>query len=182
MPQRLPPVLSGLDLPLAELHAARLDGEVFRVDDCFSPIDEIAQPAHRARALVTGVRDRLIAEQRSAAWVWGALSEPPTVHQFCVVLGARVTPPGISWMTVREVVLDASELVTLEGLQVTTPLRTAVDLARFTVEFGPAEGTMVTGLMRVGRFGLAECLDDMDRRRNLPNKRRAARFLRECVG
>ncbi|TAL44301.1 MAG: hypothetical protein EPN91_04690 [Salinibacterium sp.] len=178
---RLPAVLSGDDLPLAELHAARLDGELFRVDDCFSPIDEIAQPAHRARALATGLRDRLIAEQRSAAWIWGALETPPAVHQFCVVVGARVTPPGISWMTVREVVLDPSETVTLGGLQVTTPLRTAVDLARFTPDFSQPEVTMVTGLMRLGGFGLTECLDDMDRRRNLPNKRRAARFLRECV-
>ena len=47
----LPPVLGALDLPAPELHAARLDGEVFALDECFCPIDEIEQSIHRARAL-----------------------------------------------------------------------------------------------------------------------------------
>jgi hypothetical protein len=177
MPLRLPPVLSRHDLPIAELAAARLDGELYRIDDCFSPVDEIEQPRHRARALGARLRDRLIAEQRSAAWIWGAIDSPPTHHELCAAIGARVRPPGVSWMTVREVVISPDEIATIEGILVTTPLRTAVDLARFSDTFESREAQIIRRLMRSGGFDIADCLDSMDRRRNLPNKRQAAHRL-----
>lgn len=180
MTHRLPPVLSPVDLPVAELHAARLDGELFRVDDCFSPVDEIEQPGHRARALRACLPDRLIAEQRSAAWIWGALDRPPVHHELCAAIGARVRPPGVSWMTVREVVIAPREIATIEGMQLTTRLRTAVDLARSSIRFGEAEEVIVLRLMLDGGFGVEHCLDDMDRRRNLPNKKQAAQRLSRC--
>jgi hypothetical protein len=174
MPDRLPPVLSRFDLPIAELAAARLDGEVFSVDDCYAPVDEIEQPAHRARALGAILRDRLIAEQRSAAWIWGAIERPPLRHELCVAIGARVRPPGVPWMSVREVVIAAEEIATVADVLVTTPLRTAVDLARFSARFGDDEARAVGRLMLIGGFGAAECVESMNRRRNLPNKRQAA--------
>ena len=45
---RLPPVLDTHDLPLAELCAARLDGELFAIDDGWAPLDEPDLPAFRA--------------------------------------------------------------------------------------------------------------------------------------
>lgn len=177
MPQRLPSVLSAFDLPLAELAAARLDGELFRIDDCFAPVDEIEQPAHRASALRAGLPDQHIAEQRSAAWVWGALDGPPTHHEFCIASGARGHTPGVGWMRVREVVIEAGEIATIAGLQLTTPLRTVVDIARFSVGFGEAEERICAWLMRHHGFGIVECVDDMNRRRNLPNKRLAVARL-----
>ncbi|MCU1578643.1 MAG: hypothetical protein JWP19_847 [Rhodoglobus sp.] len=181
MPQRLPPVLSVHDLPVAELAAARLDGELFRIDDCFAPVDEIEQPAHRARALRAALPERLIAEQHSAAWVWGALEAPPLHHELCVATGARASSPGVGWMHVREVVIDPSEIATLDGMQVTTPLRTSIDLARFSATFGESEELVIAWLMRHHGFGVADCVDDMQRRRNLPNKRRAAARLARLV-
>jgi hypothetical protein len=182
MPQRLPPVLSAHDLPVAELFAARLDGELFRIDDCFAPIDEIVQPEHRALALRSGLPERLIAEQRSAAWIWGATDAPPVHHQLCVAPGARISAPPVGWMRVREVVITASELTTIGGMQVTNPLRTVIDLARFSESFGEAEARIVTVLARLADLGLGECLDDMNGRRNLPNKRQAIERLRGCLG
>lgn len=180
MTQRLPPILSSSDLPFAELLAARLDGEVFRVDDCFAPVDEIEQPMHRARALRAGLPDRFIAEQRSAAWIWGALEHPPLRHQLCAAVGARVRPPGPGWLMSREVVIEPSEVVILGGMRLTTPLRTAIDLARFSRRFGPAEEQIVHRLMRLGGFTIGDCYDDMNRRRNLPNRRQAVQRLRPC--
>jgi len=178
MPPRLPPVLSFHDLPVAELAAARLDGELFRIDDCFAPVDEIEQPQHRAGALRAVLPERLIAEQRSAAWIWGALDAPPTHHELCVTAGARTRSPGIGWMRVREVVIEPAEIATVAGLQLTTPLRTAVDLARFSADFGEAEELMVAWLMLHCSFGVIDCVDDMQRRRNLPNKRQAIARLK----
>ena len=182
MSQRLHHVLSHTDLPLPELFAARLDGELFRVDHCFAPIDEIEQPAHRAASLRAGNPDRVIAEQRSAAWIWGALDTPPAQHELCVATGARVRAPARGWVHMREVVIEASEIAVLDDMQVTTPLRTAVDLARFSVEFGEGEKSIVVSLMTQFGFGIIDCIDDMNRRRNLPNKRKAIARLARCVG
>lgn len=178
---RLPPVLSRHDLPPAELQAARLDGEVYRVDDCFSPIDEIEQRAHRARALSALYPDRLIAEQRTAAWVLGALSRPPAQHQFCAAISSRVRPTGLVAVAIREVVIDAGDVVSCAGLRLTTPLRTAVDLARCGSAFDDDEIRMVIALMRLGAFGVDECAAVLDRRRNLPNKRAALDRIAEAA-
>lgn len=178
---RLPAVLFHSDLPEAELHAAKLDGELYPIDRCFSPIDEIDSCLNRARALSLTVPARLIAEQRSAAWIYGALSRPPRRHQFCAEITARVRPPELAALTVREVVIEASDLLELAGLRVTTPLRTAVDLARNSVDFPDDELQTVGTLMRLGRFGVAECRTILDRRRNLPNKRLALERIGEAV-
>jgi hypothetical protein len=177
MPPRLPPVLSSADLPLAELLAARLDGDLFRLGDAFAPADELDTPRHRARAVHAGFSARVIAEQRSAAWIWGALDGSPVVHDLCVAMEARVRLVGASWVNVREVVIEPQEIATLDGLQVTTPLRTAIDLARFSEAFGAPERDTVARLMRDHAFTVKDCLDDMARRRNLPNKRLAAQRL-----
>ncbi|CAN5328812.1 hypothetical protein BH10ACT7_BH10ACT7_22440 [soil metagenome] len=180
MTPRLPPVLSGDDLPLVELNAARLDGELFRIDGGFAPIDEIEQPHHRALALSADLPARLIAEQGTAAWIWGALSLPPWHHQLCAAVGARVRPPFVSWMTVREVVIEPTEVVTIAGMQVTTLLRTAVDITRFSERFDNEERQVVLELMRVGGLSLQECVTDIESRRNLPNKHRALERLSRC--
>lgn len=182
MPQKLPPVLSCLDLPQAELHAARLDGELYAVDDCFSPIDEVERSALRAMSLSAWLSPRLIAEQRTAAWVLSVLATPPTQHQFCADIAARVRPVGVPRITVREVVIDESDLIDCAGLSVTTPLRTVVDLARFSASFGDSELAIASGLMRLGGFGVAECAAMLDRRRNLPGKRRALGRIAAAAG
>ena len=178
MTQRLPVVLSAADLPLAELLAARLDGELFRVDDCFAPVDEIEQPRHRAEALRAGLPERLIAEQHSAAWIWGALDTPPRRHELCVAMGARVSHVGVTRSSVREVVIEPWEIETVGGMRVTNPLRTVVDLARFSATFGDSEERISRWLALSSGFGFADCIDDLNRRRNLPNKRQAAERLR----
>jgi hypothetical protein len=178
---RLPSVLFHSDLPEAELHAAKLDGEVYCVDRCFSPVDEIEGQLGRARSLVLSVPGTLIAEQRTAAWVHGALRDPPLRHQFCTDITARMRPPALVAITVREVVIEDRDLLDLAGLRITTPLRTVVDLARNIVEFDDDELSTIGDLMRIGRFGAAECRALLDRRRNLPNKRLALERIEEAA-
>ena len=168
----LPSVLSSIDLPVPELYAARLDGELFELDECFCPIDEIEKRRHRALALAAILPARLIAEQRTAAWVFGALDTPPTRHQACANTTARARPPSVR-VNVREVVIDDGDVLTLSGVNVTSPLRTAVDLARFSPVFAEEERSMIRFLAASGGFGLADCRAMLDRRRNLPTKRLA---------
>jgi hypothetical protein len=177
---RLPSVLFHPDLPEAELHSAKLDGELYRIDQCFSPVDEIESREHRARALVLTIPARLIVEQRSAAWIYGA-AELPSTHQFCVDISARVRTGTLVTLAVREVVITAGDLVDIAGLAVTTPVRTVVDLARNSPDFGDDELTMVGALMRIGGFGLEECRAVLDRRRNLPHKNLALERIAETV-
>ena len=104
------------------------------------------------------------------------------VIELCVELGARARPVSSPHVTVRELSLDPGEIRRLDGRAVTSPLRTAVDLARSREAFTRLDAHSVRELSRVGRFGLADCLAAMNTRRNLPDKRRAAERLRAALG
>jgi hypothetical protein len=119
------------DLSLAELCSARLDGQVFQVADSWCVIDEIDGCSNRALAASQLVPPRAIAEQLTAAWIYGVASEPRR-HQFCVLIGARTTALWSPRARVREIVRTPDDVRTIAGVRVTTPLRTAVDLARYT--------------------------------------------------
>lgn len=174
---RLSGVLSRYDLPDPELQAARLDGELFALDECFCPIDELEQTHHRAASLSLLIPARVIAEQHSAAWVYGAIPFAPPVHEVCVDTRARQRPVPLSRLLVREVVIDPADVFIVDGLRVTTPLRTILDLARFSDSFGDDEACIVIELMRVARIATADCEEALNRRRNLPGKRRALQRL-----
>lgn len=167
---RLATVLTALDLPLAELHALRLDGEVFAIDGAFAPIDQPEGPVERAAALAAYCQQRLIAEQRTAAWVWGASPLAPARHELCASIASRTRPSGRGRIVVREVKIDDDELVVLGGVRVTTPLRTIVDLARFQTEFDSA---LVGRLMAMRGLSAELCVREVHRRRNLPRKKLA---------
>jgi len=79
-------------------------------------------------------------------------------------------------------VIEPSDMIVVAGLPVTTPLRTAVDLARFSEKFGDRESRLVAELMRIGEFGGDECSVVLNRRRNLPDKRVALERLLAAAG
>ena len=182
----LPTVLTARDLPAPELGGMRLDGEVYALADGWCPIDELEGPAHRARAVRGERSERLIAELGTAAWVWGVTPTLPRVVEFCVDLGARARLRISPIVRVRELVLDPGDRVDLGGepgrpggpggaggAAVTSRLRTAVDLARFRDPLSADDEASIVELAQQGGFGLEECRELMDRRRNLPEKRRA---------
>jgi hypothetical protein len=177
MTPRLPPVLSALDLPPAELQCAALDGELYALDECYCPIDECETIFLRARALGVVLDDRIIAEQMSAAWVWGALINPPRRHQLCVAIGARTRAnPGLN-ATLREVVISPDEIDAVAGLSVTSRLRTVIDLLRFSENFGVRERAAVSTLMTDDQLNHETCSLALSVRRNLPQKRIALQRL-----
>jgi hypothetical protein len=173
----LPRVLGLDDLPLAERMAARLDGELYALAGVHCPVDEVETPALRLAAVLAGRSDRYIAELGTAAWVWGAAAIPPERLELCVDLRARARPTQARHASVREVVVDDGEVRVLEGGRVTSPLRTAVDLARAREPFTEGDAQLVRQLAVLGGFGVPQCLALMDLRRNLPGKRRAAERL-----
>lgn len=174
---RLNAVLYRSEFPTPELQALVLDGEAYRVDDCVAPVDEITGPLQRAAALAVELPARLIAEQHSAAWVWGAQSHPPRRHEVCADITARTRPTVGALLSVREVVLLHEDTSLLAGLAVTTPMRTAIDLARFVPRWDDSEAEIVRGLLALAGVGIVECARVMNRKRNLPNKRIALERL-----
>jgi hypothetical protein len=177
----LPPVLDGAQLPLAERMAAALDGELYPLGDGHCAVDQLPTPAVRLAAVLIGRHERMIAELGTAAWVWGASDHEPAVPELCVDLRARARPPQARHASVREVVVMPGDLHVLGGRRVTTPLRTAVELARARELFGDGERDVVRQLARIGAFGVSDCLALMEARRNLPAKRRAAERLRAAL-
>jgi hypothetical protein len=175
---RLSPVLTTRDLPLAELHAARLDGELVALDDAFTPIDQPHGREARAASLALSWPERLIAERHSAAWIWGALDRPPSPHELCASLGARARASIPRRVIVREVAIADDEVVVIASQRVTTPLRTLTDLARFDAQLDPA---VLRSIARIGRVSLDDIRAALDRRRNLPNKRSAWELLRSSL-
>jgi len=176
---RLSSVLSARDLPLAELHALRLDGQLTALDECFIPVDQPAGLVERARSLALYCDGRLIVEQHSAAWVWGALSHPPTRHELCASIGARSRSVHPRRLLVREVIIGKADYVDIAGVRVTTPLRTAVDLARFADEF---DLEMVGRLLADAGLTVQDCIEALTTRRNLPRKKIALTRLSSCAG
>ncbi len=177
----VPPVLHEAELPLPERMAARLDGELFAFGDGHCAIDEVEGPALRLNAVLGARPSRLIAELATAVWVWGARDTLPDRLEFCVDLRARARPVARPLTTVREVVLHGDDVATLGSFRVTTPLRTAVDLARTREVFAPTDAEAVRRLAALGTFDLGTCMAYMDRRRNLPAKRRALLRLSGCL-
>ncbi len=177
----VPPVLHEAELPLAERMAARLDGELFAVGDGHCAIDEVERPALRLNAVLGARTVRLIAELGTAAWVWGARETLPSRLELCVDLRARARPAPSPLTTVREVVLGGDDVATFGSYRVTTPLRTAVDLARIREDFAPADAEAVRRLAGSAGFDLAACRAYMERSRNLPAKRRALQRLADIL-
>ncbi len=177
----LPPVLTVRELPAAELHSMRLDGELYPLADGWCVIDEFEGPAHRASAVRGERSERLIAELGTAAWVWGATPVLPRPTEFCVDLGARARLRVSPLVRVRELVLDPGDRVDLGAGAVTSRVRTAVDLARFRERLSDEDAASVIELARQGGFGLAECRALLNRRRNLSQKRRALDRLAQLL-
>jgi hypothetical protein len=181
MPPRLSSVLSGRDLPTPELGALVLDGEAYRLGDCFAAIDEASGPFLRAAVLTRELPPRLIAEQHTAAWVWGAVSHPPPRHEVCADTRARTRPAFDARLSVREVVILHDDITMLAGTAVTIPMRTAIDLARFVETWSDEDTRIVAELLRIAQCTVLDCARAMNRKRNLPNKRIALERLALCL-
>jgi hypothetical protein len=151
MHTRLSSVLTTQDLPIAELSSARLDGEVFGLGEFWCPIDVRDEPETRALTVSRLLPRRAIAELLSAAWIYGAAPEP-TQHRVCVDTRARAVIASSSRLAVRELrrVRDDSQVV--GGQQVTTPLRTAIDLAKWDSPDALNIPSILVNLLRYGGY------------------------------
>jgi hypothetical protein len=176
---RLTSVLTSSDLPLGELWAACLDGELVPLGAGFLLADLPETAESRMESIAPVISGRLLVERQSAAWVHGALDFAPRLHTLAVRYSERTAISRNANMTVREVVLRPGETRVIRGIEVTTELRTAIDLARHpdfdSRRDGPAVARLVTP------DGLAACRAHLAAATKLPNKRLALARITDAL-
>lgn len=162
--------------------AARLDGELAGMSSVFGTsvfctVDAIDGRILRGEIIAAQVPAYAIAELHTAAWVYGAVPAPPARLQLGVHADAKIRPFSTLEKVFREVVIDDDEIRRAGSTLVTSPLRTALDLARFCDDFEQPEHDIINFLAREFQFGLCDCVDVIETRRNLPYKNRALQRL-----
>lgn len=178
----MPSLLGPGVLSLAELHAARLDGELYGLDELFAPVDEADTAWRRAAALRCMTGTRMIAELRSAMWIHGLRPFPPAVHTVCVGRSERVKFAPSPRVVVREMTHVGGDTVEIAGLRVTVPERIVYDLA-FLGDAVAADDAV--RIIAASPWLADRCARRIRDARNLPGKGRALRRLaewREPVG
>ena len=123
-------------LSLPELMAARLDGDVVEIGDAFMPTDAVETRELRAGSLRGILGTHLAATHESAAWVHGALHDPPSRHRTQRCVPRRVSPVIDSRLRYSDVRLPSRDGLVVAGVTVTTVPRTLVDLVRDHVRTG----------------------------------------------
>ncbi len=169
---------AGEPLSAAELTAARLDGDLVEVGEAFMPADAVETRELRAGSLRRLVGSGLAVTHESAAWVHGALCEPPAVHSVQrreSRRGTRVTDVRVRYRDVR---LPHDHAAVIAGVAVSTPERTLVDLLR--AAYGRNEAAPAAEAMLVWRPSLlASARDWLEGTGPMHHKRPTLALLRE---
>ncbi|MGB4776967.1 SAM-dependent methyltransferase [Microbacterium sp.] len=121
---------AGDRLSVAELCAARLDGDLVEVGEAFMPADAVETRELRAGSLALSIPAGVALARASAAWVHGAIPDPPSRHivqRASPRRGHAVRDPRLIHHDQR---LAETEFEQIGGVAVTTPVRTLADLVR----------------------------------------------------
>lgn len=162
-------------LSVAELCAARLDGHLVEVGDAYIPADAVETAGLRAGSLRDLLGDTLAATHLTAAWVHGALPEPPGRHTVQRGVARRLHAVLGRRLHYRDRSIAPDDLCRIGGVLVTSPTRTLADLARVDDD----EHARAARLLSASTAGLAAAaIRWFDGQGSLPHKRPALLFLR----
>jgi hypothetical protein len=161
-------------LSLAELTAARLDGDVVELGDAYIPADAVETQALRAGSLAPMLGDTLAASHLTAAWVYGALPDPPARHTVQRAVTRRLNRAPNRRLVYRDLSINGADLERIGGVLVTARGRTLADLARVDDD----AYARAARLLADGDGGLVEEAVARLERGSLPHKRAAIALLR----
>lgn len=174
--------IGGHEFSIAELSAARLDGDLVVVGAAFAAAGTPIDHRHRAAAIAADVPPGCTVVGRSAAWLHSGSGAAPLPLEIGVAgPTSRWSRPHRSARSMR-IRPEHRELVGFGPATVTTlsPVGTIIDLARMPRRRGDDE------LMRAiaSRRGIAadDVLAALDRWTHLPGKREAHARLLTCFG
>lgn len=163
----------GQELSIAELSAARIDGDLSGIADAFMPSDIPESAPLRAAALRALVPARLALCRTSAAWVHGAGSAPPVLHHLQRAVPERLrvqTPVGVVF---HDVTTAPDDIIVLAGVAVTTLTCTIADMARTDTD-----DPRLADLVAMHPEQLPPAIAHLERAGRLPGKRPGLRRLR----
>lgn len=130
------PELYAPGMPFAgpELQSLAADGLLARLHQNGYTLPEVpASPQLRARAAAgavpPSVRQRVVAGRMTAAWIYGCAAEPDRLALLVDAKRRVSSLRSTRGCTLHEVKLGPFDVVSLGGLMVSSPLRTALDLA-----------------------------------------------------
>ncbi|SEE13013.1 hypothetical protein SAMN04489740_0721 [Arthrobacter alpinus] len=180
-------LVPGMLLSLAELHAMKLDGVLWPIfADAFRPVGVAESPELRAAALTHQIPASLVRRaalsQLSAAWVYGCAPPPEVISLAQNHTGKSASLPPFSGCTLRQVHLATTDIHHIGQALVTSPLRTAMDVAR-TAPYGLARDVVV----RMGALPSLQCPLGRIRQAlglatHVPGKKRGQALLEELIG
>ncbi|KAA9151476.1 hypothetical protein F6B41_18205 [Microbacterium lushaniae] len=166
----------GERLSQAELSAACLDGHLIALGEGFVPADLIETAPLRAASLTALLGDALAASHLSAAWVYDGVDDPPARHSVQRAVLQRLHHVIDRRVIYHDPRIGAGDLRRVGGVLVTTPARTAADLAR-TPGDGHPEGLRSWSARdpEVAELGLSW----LAAHPRIPHRRRAVELLAE---
>ncbi|ROT87778.1 hypothetical protein [Bifidobacterium mongoliense] len=172
-------VLHGSDLPgPLSLHRLAHMGAVRRLDDSHAYLSEHDDTLYGRGALMASMAPRRMSVCAvTAAWVWLGGQFPKTIdilstsHFRSLIFGRKIRVFNRN--------APASHLTTVGSLRITTPARTACDIALLSDEESADlyANEMVCSLMETYEFRPADCLAILDENRFWQNSPRARRFF-----
>lgn len=163
--------------PISMHRLARL-GAVHQLDEASAYLSEDAETLFGRAAITDSLKPyNTVSCAVSAAWVWLGGKFPDTVdvisssHYRAPIRGRRVR--------VFNRKAPAKHISTIGSLRVTTPARTACDLALLPANEIPSRevSAMVCAFMETGQCKPRDCLDILDENRYWPNAPRARAFF-----
>lgn len=164
----------------AELTSARLDGDLVEIGEGYMPADAVETRELRAASLRPVVPPALAVVGESAAWVHGAISEPPARHTVQRRASGRLHTLADARLVYRDHPLPAGADECIAGVWISTPAHTLADLVR-AAQAGDDVGASVDALL-AWRPGLATAaITVLEHGRAVHFKRAALAYLRGCV-
>jgi len=176
----IPDLLSPLDFNIAERSACTLDGEMSAVGNFHIVSDLPDDFLLRARIVGLPMDRRCITASWSAAWVHGAIPFPPLQHTVALRDGLRLRFDPAKRYTITQMSFFAGDVMGSPGAFVTTPLRTAIDLARFSTG-EPRLSTTLNQLVGLAQTDMASVSEVLERANHLPYKQRAYRRMASAL-
>ena len=161
-------------LSLAELTAARLDGDLVELGDAYIPADAVETTALRAGSLHGILGTTLAATHLSAAWVHGVLHDPPARHTVQRAVARRPHHVIGRRFVYRDLSVDIDDLLLIGDVWVTAPVRTLADLVRVP---DPAHQRAAVAMAWAHPGLAAEAVHWLRRHPSLPHKRSALKTL-----
>ncbi len=174
--------IGGHEFSLAELSAARLDGELVGVGHAFAAIGECVDHRHRAASLAADVPPGSTVVGRSAAWLYGGSGPAPRR------LELGVAGPATRWATpfrsIRSMRIrpEHRERLGIAGASVAalSPVSTVIDLARISGR--PGDERLVSAVMARLALSADDVFAVLDDWTHLPGKQAIAERLENALG